>query len=259
MHSEVIKLEKQPNFALITLNRPPFNPLNSQVFSDLEKAIGEIESDSSVKAVIITGSGEKAFAAGADVKEIASNSPLEQHEFLKLILSVLNKLESLDKPTIAAVNGLALGGGCELALACDFRVAAENAKFGLPELNIGVIPGGGGTQRLPRLIGVARAKEMLFLGEAIDAVAAEKYGLVNKVVPKEQLLDSAIELANKLTSKPTVAMKVLKRVVNMGQNVDLASALELEIKSFMVAFCTEDRAEGMKAMLEKRKPNFTGK
>ncbi|MDO9535172.1 MAG: enoyl-CoA hydratase-related protein [Bacillota bacterium] len=259
MVSEIVKLEREDDIAIITLKRPPFNPLNSQVFYDFNKALAEIEADSSIKSVIITGSGEKAFAAGADVNEVASNTSLEQHEFLKLILSVFNRLENLEKPTIAAVNGLALGGGCELTLACDFRIAAENAKFGQPEINIGVIPGGGGTQRLPRLIGLSRAKEMLFLGEAIDAATAEKYGLANKVVPKEQLLDTAKEFAKKLASKPIVAMKILKRTVNAGQNIDLLTALNLEIDSFIVAFSSDDRVEGINAMLEKRKPHFTGK
>lgn len=259
MISEVIKLKKEDDIVIITLNRPPFNPLNSQVFSDFGKVLTEIEADASVKSVIITGMGEKAFAAGADVNEVAFNTPFQQHEFLKLVLSVINKLENLEKPTIAAVNGLALGGGCEITLACDFRIAAENAKFGQPEINIGVIPGGGGTQRLLRLIGLTRAKEMLFLGEAIDAATAEKYGLVNKVVPKEQLLDTAKEYAKKLGSKPPVTMKVLKNTVNTGQNIDLSSALNLEIDSFIVAFTTEDRVEGINAMLEKRKPVFKGK
>jgi len=259
MVSEVVKLEREDGIAIITLNRPPFNPLSSQVFSDLNKALAEIEADSSFKSVIITGSGEKAFAAGADVNEVAANTSVAQHDFLKLILSVFNRLENLEKPTIAAVNGLALGGGCELTLACDFRIAAENAKFGQPEINIGVIPGGGGTQRLPRLIGLTRAKEMLFLGEVIDAVTAEKYGLVNKVVPKEQLLNEAKKYARKIASKPPVTMKVLKKTVNAGQNIDLPSALNLEIDSFIVAFSSDDRVEGIKAMLEKRKPNFQGK
>ncbi len=259
MVSEVVKLEREDDIAIITLNRPPFNPLSSRVFSDLNKALAEIEADSSFKSVIITGSGEKAFAAGADVNEVAANTSVAQHDFLKLILSVFNRLENLEKPTIAAVNGLALGGGCELTLACDFRIAAENAKFGQPEINIGVIPGGGGTQRLPRLIGLTRAKEMLFLGEVIDAVTAEKYGLVNKVVPKDQLLNEAKKYARKIASKPPVTMKVLKKTVNAGQNIDLPSALNLEIDSFIVAFSSDDRVEGIKAMLEKRKPNFQGK
>ena len=259
MVSEVIKLEKENDIAIITLNRPPFNPLNTQVFSDLGKALEEVEADASIKSVIITGAGEKAFAAGADVNEIISHTPIQQHKFLKLILAVFNKLENLEKPTIAAVNGLALGGGCELTLACDFRIAAENAKFGQPEINIGVIPGGGGTQRLPRLIGLPRAKEMLFLGEAIDAATAEKYGLVNKIVSKEQLLDAAKEYAKKLGSKPPETLKVLKKTVNTGQNIDLPSALNLEIDSFIVTFATDDRVEGINDMLEKRKPVFTGR
>lgn len=260
MSDQLVLFEKQDNIAIITLNRPPMNPLNTQLLRDFEKLIEDsIESDSSIKAVIVTGSGEKAFAAGADVNEVLENTPLEQYAYLRLIHSAFQKIEDIDRPTIAAVNGLALGGGCELTLACDFRLASENAKFSFPEINIGVIPGGGGTQRLPRIIGLGKAKELLFMGDTITASEAEKLGLVNKVVSESELNEKSMELAEKLAKKPEVAIKVLKNTVNKGTQMDLGSALDFEITSFLIPFSTEDRVEGIKALLEKRKPNFSGK
>ncbi|NMB42423.1 MAG: enoyl-CoA hydratase/isomerase family protein [Firmicutes bacterium] len=259
MSENVITVEKRNNIALLTLNRPPLNPLSSAVFRALKKIITALEDDTEIKAVIITGSGEKAFAAGVDIAEITKLSPVEIYDFNCLALSAFTKFENLNKPTIAAINGLALGGGYELALTCDFRIAGTNAKFAQPEINLGIIPGGGATQRLPRLIGVARAKELLFLGDTIDSATAERYGMVNKVVPPEKLLADAEELAKRLAAKPTVAMKMMKKTVNLGMQMDLSSATNLEIESFVIAFATDDRVEGIKALLEKRKPNFTGK
>lgn len=259
MSKDVLLLEKSMGIALLTINRPPLNPLNSQVFRELGKVVGEIEVDQEVKAVIITGSGEKAFAAGVDIAEIGTLSPVEMYEFCALSLSTFSAFENLSKPTIAAIRGLTLGGGCELALTCDFRIASQSAKFAQPEINLGIIPGGGGTQRLPRLIGMARAKELLYLGETIDASTAAEYGLVNKVVPDDILIETAQEMAKKLASKPDVAMKVLKKTINLGADLDIHSATNLEIESFIIAFASEDRLEGIQAMLEKRKPNFTGR
>ena len=259
MHYKTILYNKQDDIAVLTLNRPPMNPLNKKVFKELGQALDELRQDTSVKAVILTGAGEKAFAAGADVTEMVNLSVLEMHDFCLTSLAAQSKLENLDKPTIAAVNGLALGGGCELTMACDFRLAADHARFGQPEINLGIIPGGGGTQRLPRLIGLARAKELLFLGDMIDAAAAEKYGLINRVVPGASLLDEALAMAQKLADKPTVAMRALKNTINTGINIDLASATAYEINNFLITFASEDRVEGMKALLEKRKPVFQGK
>jgi len=259
MSEKVILVEKRDNIAILTLNRPPLNPLNSAVFREIESIASQLESDSEVKAVIITGSGEKAFAAGADVTEMNNLSPFEMYEFNVLARSAITNFENLSKPTIAAIRGLALGGGYELALACDFRIAAENAKIGQPEINLGIIPGGGATQRLPRLIGVARAKELLYLGDTIDAATAEKYGMVNKVVPDGELMEYVEKMAKKLASKPVVAMKMMKKTINTGMQMDLASATNLEIESNVISFATEDRVEGIKALLEKRKPSFTGK
>jgi len=256
---KTILFNKQNDIAVITLNRAPMNPLSKRVYKELGQAIDELKEDNSVKAVILTGAGEKAFAAGVDVTEIIDLSVLEMHEFCLLSMETQSKLENVDKPTIAAINGLALGGGCELAMACDFRVAADNARFGQPEINLGIIPGGGGTQRLPRLIGLARAKELLYLGDMIDAEIAERYGLVNRVVPQADLMDEAITMAKRLAAKPTVAMQVMKNTVNTGINLDLDSATAYEIRNFLVTFASEDRVEGMKGLLEKRKPVFQGK
>lgn len=259
MNYGTIIVNREGGTATIILNRPPMNPLNSQVFRELTLAAAELEADREVRAVVITGAGEKAFAAGADINEMKDLTPVEMHHFCRASTLAYSAIENIGKPTIAAINGLALGGGCELALACDLRMAAETAKFGLPEINLGIIPGGGGPQRLPRLIGAGRAKEMMFLGEMIDASQAEKYGLVNRVVPAEQLMPEARALAEKLGRKPPVALSILKEAVNTGLNTDLPSALEYGIKSFIVVFSSEDRKEGLSAFAEKRKPEFKGR
>lgn len=259
MSYEVIQLIKENGVATITLNRPPMNPLNSQIFRELIQAVDELQADASIKAVIITGAGNKAFAAGADITEMVNLTPVEAYSFCQGSRIALEKIQNLEKPVIAAINGLALGGGCELALACDFRLAADTAKFGQPEINLGIIPGAGGTQRLSRLIGAAKAKELILLGDIFDAAAAQSLGLVNKVVPADSLLEEANKLANKLAAKPAVAMAMAKSAINTGVNLDIASALTLEIQSFITAFASEDRKEGMGAFMEKRKPNFTGK
>ena len=256
---EVIILTKEDGIATITLNRPPMNPLGSQVFQELIQAIDDIQADPSVKAAIITGAGEKALAAGADITEMVNLTPVEGHTFCQNPFVALTKIESLGKPVIAAINGLCLGGGTELTLACDFRIASDTAKFGQPEINLGIIPGAGGTQRLPRLIGTAKAKELIFLGEIIDANTALNIGLVNKVVPLSSLMEEAVKLAKKLASKPAVAMKMAKSSINIGMNLDLTSALTLEIQNFILTFASDDRKEGMSAFVEKRKPNYTDK
>lgn len=256
MSAELVLYAKRDGYALITLNRPPMNPLGSQVFQQLEKILAAAEADPAVKALIITASGAKAFCTGIDIMEIKNFSALQMYEFCLQALSVFSKIENLAKPTIAVINGLALGGGCELALTCDFRLAGEKARFAQPEINLGIIPGGGGTQRLPRLIGPARAKELLFLGEMIDAATAQDYGLVNNVLPEAELMPHAEQLAQKIASKPAVAMQVLKKTINMGQNMDLTSATNFEIESFMISFNSEDRMEGINALLERRKASF---
>lgn len=259
MAYEVIQLHKENGVATITLNRPPLNPLNRQVFRELSQAADELQDDAFVKAVILTGAGDKAFAAGADVSEMAQLTPVEVYDFCQVSLAAFQKIENLSKPVIAAIKGVALGGGCELALCCDFRLAANNAKFGQPEINLGIIPGGGATQRLPRLVGTAKAKEILFLGEVFDATEAENIGLVNKVVPANALLEEALKLAKELAAKPAVAMRMLKGAINIGMNLDITSALNMEIQNFAVTFASDDRKEGIGAFLEKRKPNYTGR
>ncbi|MEW6424842.1 MAG: enoyl-CoA hydratase-related protein [Bacillota bacterium] len=259
MAYETLLLNIEEEIAVITLNRPPVNPLNSKLFRELGQAAEELDADPAVRAVIITGSGEKAFAAGADISEMKDLTPVEMYRFCRVSLETCNLVENMSKPTIAAVNGLALGGGCELALTCDFRLASDRAKFGLPEITLGIIPGGGGTQRLPRLVGAARAKELLFLGEMIDAARAEQIGLVNKVVPSAELMREAKALALKLAARPAHALSVLKGTVNRGLNMNLHDALDFEVKNFILAFAGDDRREGFSAFMEKRKPRFTGK
>lgn len=245
--------------ATVTLNRPPLNPLNKELFYQMVHLMEELEQNPEVRVVIITGSGEKAFAAGADINEMSQLDFLEMSDMCRVSRNAFDKIESLSKPVIAAINGLALGGGFELALACDFRISGDTAKFAFPEINLGIIPGGGGTQRLQRLIGQARAKEILFLGEMISAEKAYEYGIVNQVVPREEVLKVAREWAGKLAEKPRIALHMIKTSVNVGANSDLDSALYLEAACFASAFASEDRVEGMKAFAERRKPNFVGR
>ncbi|MDD4170565.1 MAG: enoyl-CoA hydratase [Desulfotomaculaceae bacterium] len=258
MH-ETIDLKIEDGIATITLNRPPVNALNTKLFQELGQAVDELDVDPNVRVVIITGSGDKAFAAGVDINEMKDLNPVQANQFCEVSGNAFDLVANMSKPTIAAVKGLALGGGCELTLSCDFRLAAETAKFALPEINLGIIPGGGGTQRLPRLIGVARAKELLFLGEMIDANLAWQYGLVNKVVPAAELLQEAKALAEKLASKSAHALSVMKNSVNLGLNMGLSEALDFETKNFILVFASDDRREGIGAFVEKRKPVFTGK
>lgn len=254
-----VSLKRENDFAIITMNRPEaLNALNSKVLSDLQDVIEQINDDPSVKSVILTGAGN-AFVAGADIKEMVSKTPEEAREYTQFGHDVFNKLEQLPKPVIAAVNGYALGGGCELALACDLIVASNKAKLGLPEVGLGIHPGFGGTQRLPRLVGKAKAKELIFTTEIISAEEAERIGLVNKVVPPEQLLSTAKKMAYKIASQGPVAIKLAKSVINRGSEVDLQTGLGMELDSVTEAFTTEDKTEGMNAFIEKRKPDFKGK
>lgn len=260
MEYQTILYEVENGIALIRLNRPKsLNAFNNELIGELGAVFDRIGSDDAIGAVIVTGS-EKVFAAGADIKEIVEiASPVAAHAFVSRIHAVFDKIERLSKPVIAAVSGFALGGGCELALVCDIRIASESAVFGLPEIKIGVIPGGGGTQRLPRLVGLGRAKELLFSGDSIDAMEAYRIGLVNKVVPVDSLLNEARKAAEKLIARPGFALRILKMLVNDGINMDLRSALAHERRSFEVLFSTEDRMEGLQAFIEKRKPTFKGK
>ncbi len=260
MELKNVKLEKQENIATILINRPEaMNALNSETLSDLKSAILAVKCDENVKVVIVTGSGDKAFVAGADIKEMENMSPMEARNFLLFGQYVFNELENLEKPTIAAVNGFALGGGCELALACDMILASENAKLGLPEVSLGLHPGFGGTQRLPRLIGKAKAKELIFTGDIIDAHEALKIGLVNRVLPNDLLLEEAKSLAKKIMSRGGIAIKLAKAAINVGTETSLEKGLAYEAETASITFSTQDKKEGVKAFLEKRKPNFVGK
>ncbi len=260
MSLETILFEKEANIAIIRLNRPQsLNALNRTMIKELSQVMGDIEEDDEIGAVIITGS-EKFFGAGADIKEIKSlQSPVDVHSFFPASEVMFSKIENLNKPVIAAISGLSLGGGCELALVCDIRIAAENAIFGLPEITIGVIPAGGGTQRLPRIVGAGYAKELLYSGDPIDAMEAFRIGLVNKVTSVEQLLPEAIKLAEKFVKRPAFALKMLKSAVNEGLNMDLKAGLAYEMRCFEVLFSTEDQKEGMNAFVEKRKAIFKGR
>ena len=258
MDYQTILYEKGEGIAVITLNRPKnMNALNSALFRELNHALTEIDGDEEVKVVILAGS-EKFFAAGADITEMDGiATPVDAHRFLKDVQAVFNRIEDLEKPVIAAVSGLALGGGCELTLACDLRIAAENATFGQPEIKIGVIPGAGGTQRLPRIIGITKAKELLYTGDFIDAEEAYRIGLVNKVVPAASLMEEARKMAGKIARQPGFAVKITKIAVNGGMNMDMKSAMAYEARCFEILFSTADQKEGMKAFVEKRKPVFT--
>ena len=255
-----ILYEKSGDIGIITINRPKaLNALNAETLKELDFLAADIAKDGSVKAVIIHGAGEKAFVAGADITEMQEMSALEARAFGKLGQSVFSRIENLPQPVIAAIQGFALGGGCELAMACDIRIASEKAKFGQPEVMLGVTPGFAGTQRLPRLVGKGVAKELLFVGDSIDAVEALRIGLVNKVVPVDQLMSVAMAMAEKIASRGSVAVQLCKAAVNEGMDMDLDSSMAYETEIFGLSFATVDQKEGMKAFVEKRKANFVGK
>ena len=252
--------EKKDGIGFITINRPKaLNALNKEVFDEFSPLLDEIAADEEVKVVIITGGGEKSFVAGADIAYMLPMSSPEGKAWGEIGQLVLKKIEKLPQPVIAAVNGFALGGGCELAMACDIRIASEKAKFGQPEVSLGIIPGFAGSQRLPRLVGKGRAKELLFTAEIIDAQEAFRIGLVNKVVPAEELLSVAINIASKIMKNSPYAVRLCKEAVNVGMEVDLETGSKYEGTLFGVTCATADKKEGMSAFLEKRKANFIGK
>lgn len=259
MEYKNIVFEKIDGIGYVTLNRPKaLNALSMEVLSELEDVFRNIEQDDAVKVVIITGEG-RAFVAGADISQMVDLTGIEGQEMMKQGAKVMGLIESISKPVIGAINGFALGGGCELAMACDIRVASENAQFGQPEVNLGIIPGFGGTQRLPRLVGKGMGKYMIMTADYINAEEALKIGLVEKVVAPEELMKTCEEIARKIMSKAPIAIKASKIAINNGIMLDLATGVALEGEACGAPFCSEDRIEGMKAFLEKRKAEFNNK
>ena len=260
MDYQNIIFEEKEGVGLIMLNRPQArNALNSALLEELGHVLDAVEKSETIKVLVITGVGEKAFAAGADISEMATMPAIEGRMFSAKGMKSISKLSTIPQPTIAAVNGFALGGGCEVVLACDIRIASTKAKFGQPEVNLGVTPGFGGSQRLPRIVGEGIAKELLFTGDMIGANRAYEIGLVNRVVEPEALLDTAWEMARKIASKGQVAVRLTKQGVNAGLNMDLERGLQYETELFGLSFSTADQKEGMAAFLEKRPAIFTGK
>lgn len=260
MELKNVLLEKEGNLAIVTINRPKaLNALNSETLSDLDVVITNLENDNNIYCVIVTGSGEKSFVAGADISEMKDLDEKQGEEFGVLGNKVFRRLENLDKPVIAAISGFALGGGCELAMSCDIRIASEKAKFGQPEAGLGITPGFGGTQRLPRIVGIGKAKELIYTGAIIKADEALRIGLVNKVVLLESLMEEARAMANMIIANAPIAVKLCKDAINRGMQVDMDSAIEIEAEDFGKCFATEDQVEGMSAFIERRAKNFQNK
>lgn len=257
---ENVLYEKKDSIAYVSLNRPKvLNALNTQTWSDLRKAFEAARDDAAVRGVILTGAGDKAFIAGADISELANLSAVEAEESSTFGQEVLNLVENLGKPVIAAINGFALGGGCETAMACTIRVASEHAKFGQPEVKLGLIPGGGGTQRMPRLVGKGRALQIILSGEIISAQEAYRIGLVNEVVPAADVITRAEAILKQIFSNAPVAVKYSLEAVNKGLETSVAEGLSLEASLFGLCAGTEDKREGTQAFLQKRAPQFQGR
>jgi len=251
-----LKFSKNGHIGILTMSRPKaLNALNSELLIELSDAIEMISRDDSIHVLIITGDG-KAFVAGADITEMKDFNSIQGLKYGELGSAVLRNIQKLKIPSIAAVNGFALGGGCELAMCCDIRIASENAKFGQPEVGLGITPGFSGCVRLARLAGVARARELIYTADIISAAEAEKIGLVNKVVPSDQLMDSAMEMAQKIAAKAQLAVRFSKMAINRGFETDIETAITFENQVFAQCFSTEDQKEGMTAFVEKRSPQF---
>ena len=259
MTYENIIYELTEGIATITFNRPKaLNALNGALLGELSHALDEIAADESIRVLILTGAGDKSFVAGADISELATFNSLKAKAFAQRGHRIIDKLQQLPIAVIAAVNGFALGGGTEIAIACDFIYASENAKFGQPEINLGVIPGFGGTQRLPRLIGTNMAKELIFTGKMISAEEALQLGLANKIVTAEDLMNEVMKTAGVIASKGKVSLREAKQAINNGMNMDLASGCSVEIDAFSLCYASPDAKEGTSAFLEKRKAEFKG-
>jgi len=259
MDSKHVFLRRVEHKATIVIsNVGKLNALTHEIMREFSQVLKEVSKDSLIWVVILTGQGDRAFVAGADISKIEKMTTVQILHELPEMQDIVRQLECLPQPTIARVNGIALGGGTELALACDIRIASENAAFGLPEVKLGIIPGYGGTQRLPRIIGIAKAKELLFTGDQVSADEAQRIGLVSQVVPYEQL-DAAVDsFSEKLLALPPLSLRFLKEAVNFGMQMDLRSAIRMESRLFANCFGSEDRVEGIRAFLEKRKAHFKG-
>jgi enoyl-CoA hydratase len=257
---DTLMVHVDQGIATITFNRPKaLNAINRALLGEFAAVLGSVAADEDIRVLVLTGAGEKSFVAGADIGELAGFSALQAKTFAAEGHRVIARLQELPAAVIAAVNGFALGGGCEIALACDFIYAAETARFGLPEINLGLIPGFGGTQRLPRAIGPNRAKELLFTGRTIDAGEAARIGLVNKVWPAASLMEETLKTAREIAAKGRVALRAAKQAVNHGLYVDLATGCRIEIDAFALTLASADAREGTSAFLEKRKPTFAGR
>lgn len=258
MDFDHLRITTEEGIATITIERPAVrNALDQKTVDELYKALAQVREASEVLAVIFTGAGDKVFVSGADVRSLQTRDKFDALHGINSRL--FTAIEEFEKPTLAAVNGYALGGGCELALACDLRIASENAFFGFPETGLGIIPGAGATQRLPRLIGLSRAKELVLTGEIIDARRAEHFGLVARVVPQPQLMKTAKEMARKIIARSPMATRLAKLALNLSSEVGKNSGLQFEMLAQAITFESKDKMEGMAAFLEKRKPKFTGK
>ena len=249
----VVKYEKKDNIAVITINRPDaLNALNSEVLTGLQQAVEQVETDPDVFVAIITGEG-RAFVAGADIAQMKDLTAVEGCAFGEFGNKVFSRIETLSKPVIAAINGFALGGGCELSMACDIRIAGEKAKFGQPEVTLGITPGFGGTQRLPRIVGLSKAKELIFTGQTIDAQEALRIGLVSRVVPGEELMDVALEMAGKIAQNAQVAVRLCKTAIHRGMQCDIDTGIAIEVQAIGISFSTEDKKDAMTAFVNKSK------
>jgi enoyl-CoA hydratase len=257
MSYQNLLLEIENHIALLTINRPAaLNSLNPPTLNELAAAFEELQNSPDVKVIILTGAGEKAFVAGGDISVMQPLSPLEARKVALQAQQLFNAIEYGNKVVIGAINGYALGGGCELAMACDIRIASDNARFGQPEINLGIIPGWAGTQRLPRLIGKGKAKELMFTGDMISADQAVELGLANQVVPQTELLATAKKMAEKIAGKPQVAIRLIKEAVDKGLEMDSQKAFAYEAELFALCFATADQKEGMGAFLEKRQASW---
>ncbi len=257
--AEELSVQKEDQIAILTLNRPKvMNSLNFALLNALKKEIEALRFDTATRVVIVTGAGEKAFCAGADLKERATLSPIQVKQYIFTIRNLFTEIEELNKPVIAAVNGIALGGGTELALASDIRIASDNARMGLTETRLAIIPGAGGTQRLPRLVGKGKAKELIFTGKIVNAKEALEIGLVNKVCDSDSLLDECKKMAAMICETGPIAIEQAKYAINYGLETDLHTGLALESNAYWVTIPTKDRLEGLAAFREKRKPVYKG-